>query len=171
MDKVGPTPGPVLPRCQACAGNRHALTLPELQRRYAHVPPAGLQLALATLLRYRQGEPPQPAAQGLTSLLEAGVLGALLRQPEGAGALPAGAAAAGAAGRGPGPAPPPAWLRPFHRCEAAGARPALPQRLLLREAGASASARSRRGLLPVPEQAGEAVRGAGRALRLLCGCM
>lgn len=132
-------------------GNRHPLSLPELQQRYAHVPPAGLQLALGSLLRLRQQGPPQPAAAGLTSLLEAGMLGTLLPQQG------AQQAQQGVGSKAPQPKswPPPRWVPPFHQ----SGRPALPQRLLLRELGTSAAVRQRRGLLPPSELAGAGGRG------------
>jgi hypothetical protein len=87
--------------CPTCstppAGGQHALGFPELQQRYAHLPPNALQQLLSQLLERRRQEAPQPAARGLTSLLEGGTLSVL-----------SGAAAAAA----PGPPPPPAWLRP-----------------------------------------------------------
>lgn len=100
-----PTPNP--------AGAQHALSLPELQRRYAHLPPDALRQLLAQLLDRRRSEAPQPAARGLTSLLEGGALRVLSLGP----------------GAPPPPPPPPAWLRP------GGPPPSQAHRLLLLRAG------------------------------------
>ena len=110
------------------AGGQHALGLPELQRRYAHLPPNALQQLLSQLLERRRGEAPQPAARGLTSLLEPAALGVL--------------------GGGPPPPPPPAWLRP------GAALPSQVHRLLLRrQAGLGRPA----GAQP-PEEFGRALQ-------------
>jgi PH-interacting protein len=96
------------------AGAAHALGLAELRQRYSHLPSDALQRLLAQLLARRRAEAPQPAARGLTSLLESGALSVL-----------GGSAAAAAAA-----AVPPAWLRP------GATLPSQPRRLLLlRECG------------------------------------
>lgn len=114
------SPQSLCPLCLPCAGNRHTLSIEELQQRYSHIPATGLQLALSRLMQAAQQQPPLPAKQGLTSLLEAGVLGLLVGQaPAPADRAPAGESAlllpAGATH------PPPSWVRPFHSWSEGGA--------------------------------------------------
>lgn len=72
----------------------------ELQQRYAHLPPNALQLLLSQLLERRRAEAPQPAARGLTSLLEPAALSVLGDGVPASGSEPAPATSQ------------PAWLRP-----------------------------------------------------------
>ena len=107
---------------------------PELQRRYAHLPPDALQQLLSQLLERRRGEAPQPAARGLTSLLEPAALSVL------------------SGGSSSTHKPPPAWLRP------GAALPSQVHRLLLlRQAGLLRSAQHPVTLQP-PEELGRALQ-------------
>ncbi len=122
-----------LPAC-CCAGTVHALRFEELQQRYAHLPPNALQQLLSQLLERRRAEAPQPAARGLTSLLEPSALSVL----SGASSL------AAASGKGC----PPAWLRPGRLL------PSDPHRLLLvRQAGLLRSAQHPAAIQPPPAYA------------------
>ncbi|GAB4817147.1 hypothetical protein N2152v2_004193 [Parachlorella kessleri] len=169
----------LLPRRHDVFGNHHPLSLSELQQRYAHVGAGSLQLALSSLLQYKQAEAPHPARQGVSSLLEAGALAVLTwpkaqaqahnvaavtpfptawqdyeeQQPATAGA------AAGSAGAAAGVAavpagPPPRWMLPFHAWETSDGKLPMSRRLLLRETGVSSAMRQPRSLLPAPELAG-----------------
>lgn len=121
-------PNPRPPRFPP-AGAQHPLSLSELQQRYAHLPSDALHQLLSHLLERRQQEAPQPAARGLTSLLEGGALGVLSGGPA-AATLP----------------PLPAWLRP------ARALPSQPHRLLLlRQCGLLRSAQHPAMVVPPAE--------------------
>lgn len=107
----------------------HTLRFGELQQRFAHLPPNALQLLLSQLLERRRAEAPQPAARGLTSLLEPAALSVL--------ADASGPSVASPTSR------PPAWLRPGRL------QPSDPHRLLLlRPAGLLRSAQHPAAIQP-----------------------
>jgi hypothetical protein len=109
----------LLPCRYDSAGGRHALTYDQLRQRYAHLPPTVLHDALGTLLGHAKQAAPTAAARGLTSLLDASVLGGLA-----VAGLP----------------PPPRWMRPsLSGGFFSGHGPPPPQLLLLREAGGAAA--------------------------------
>ncbi|KAL4448446.1 hypothetical protein ABPG75_005665 [Micractinium tetrahymenae] len=122
----------LLPRRHDVHGAEHALSFAELQQRYAHLPPNALQQLLSQLLERRRAETPQPAARGLTSLLEPAALSVLSGGGGGGGTAPALAASG-----------PPSWLRSGRLLPSDAYR-----LLLLRQAGLLRSAQHPAAIQP-----------------------